>query len=681
MDRRKTIVSILPMFLLMLLPLSLALSAAARAELVEYQLDITERSLQLAFEPAAAMLVNDSYPGPVLRFTEGDNARIAVTNHTDRDTSVHWHGLLLPPEQDGVPYLSYLPIGPGETFVYEFPLKHAGTYWYHSHTDLQEQSGVHGGIVVEPVEKEADYQHEAVLVLQDWTNEEPRQVLANLKKDGDYYAMKKNSVVSIAGYLQRGALGTWLDNRWQRMGPMDVSDVGYDAFFINGRRSQRLLPDARPGDRVRLRIINAGASSYFLLHSAGLPFEVIGADGLAVEPVIVDEVLHAVAETYDIVVTVPEQGAAELRATSQDATGYASVFLGSGSDRYAQDMPAPDLYAAHGSHQAEGDHGAHSMHHGVHHAAGKTPRRLAYGDLRNVDVEAYAGGATPRELEMRLTGDMETYNWTINNIPLSRADKILVRRGETIRFRFVNETMMHHPLHLHGHFFRVLTAEDGPFKHTVDVGPLQTVTIEFLANEEKDWFFHCHNLYHAKTGMARVIRYDDYDGNPQFDAAKRASDDIMDNDFYFAGEVKLLDDFARLGGWVANNRHRLEFEFESRDYEDERGEGAWLYRLDRWAQVLAGAEKEEGEDTEGKLGLRYVLPMLVDMDLFVTSEGDVEAEFETELQLTTRVQLHGEYETTDRYHIGLEYRFDERFSAEAAWTSDVDYSLGIKLRF
>ncbi len=175
-------------------------ASVARGELVEYQLDIQYKELNYSGQPAQAMVVNDSYPGPVLRFKEGDTARITVTNHLDVDTSVHWHGLLLPPEQDGVPYMSSLPIGPGESFVYEFPLKHAGTYWYHSHTDLQEQSGVHGGIVVEPQQPRFDYQHEAVLVLQDWIDEDPHLVLRNLKADGDYYAMKKDSVVSIAGY-------------------------------------------------------------------------------------------------------------------------------------------------------------------------------------------------------------------------------------------------------------------------------------------------------------------------------------------------------------------------------------------------------------------------------------------------------------------------------------------------
>ncbi len=651
----------------------LFVSLGSRAELVEYQLRITESTLHINGVDAAAMLVNESYPGPVLRFREGDRARITVTNLTSEDSSVHWHGLLVPPEQDGVPYLSSLPIAPGATFVYEFPLRHAGTYWYHSHTDLQEQSGVHGAIVVEPRDEHIVYEHEAVLVLQDWTHEKPAQVLANLKKDGDYYALKKNSVISVLGYLQRDALSQWWRNRWVRMGGMDVSDVGYDAFLINGKTQQHLLTEAGPGDRVRLRVVNAGASTYFLLHSALSAFEVIAADGLDTEPVRVAEVLHAVAETYDILVTIPEEGAIELRASAQDGSGYASVFLGSGARRLATDMPAPDLYQSHAVHAGE-----HAHHHAMNHSA----RRLKYADLQNLDRQAYAGGADYREVELRLTGNMETYNWTFNDIPLSRADKILVQRGETVRFKFVNETMMHHPLHLHGHFFRVITGEGkGPFKHTVDVGPLQTVTIEFLANEEKDWFFHCHNLYHAKTGMARVIRYDDYRGDPALMAAKKRSTDIQDDDFYAAGELKLMNDFARIEAWSANNRHRFELHGDAYEYDETRLEANYLYRFGRWTQGLAGVEKESGEDAAARVGVRYLLPLLIEMDLFLTDEGDVEAEFETHVQLATRLQLHADYATEGHYHVGVEYRFDERISLEAAYTDVVDFSLGVKLRF
>ena len=582
----------------------------------------------------------------------------------------------MPPEQDGVPYMSSLPIGPGETFVYEFPLRHAGTYWYHSHTDLQEQRGVHGGIVVAPRVERVDYDREAVLVLQDWTHEKPRQVLANLKKDGHYYALRKGSVVSIAGFLERNALPVWWQNRWRRMEGMDVADVAYDAFLVNGKPELALFQDALPGERIRLRLINAGASSYFLLHSSALELEVVSADGLDVRPVVVDEILVGMAETYDVIVTVPDKGAAELRATAQDGSGFASLFVGDGERTFARDMTPPDLYASHGEHDA----GHPAMHAHQHHG----PRRLTYADLDSLDGARYRGEGEgeAREVVLRLTGNMETYNWSFDDVPLSRADKILVSKGETVRFTFINETMMHHPLHLHGHFFRVFTGADaGPFKHTVDVPPMATISIEFLANEEKDWFFHCHNLYHAKTGMARVIRYDDYAGSPAFERAKMRSPDIMDSDFYYAGEIELLSDFGSTNLRVSNTRHRYEMGIESRDWQEERFEANYLYRHDRWTQWLVGLEKESGEDGYLRAGVRYVLPLLIETELFVTSDGDIEAELETHLQLTTRGQLRAEYETTGRYHAALEYRFNEALSLVVAHTSDVDGSLGIRWRF
>jgi FtsP/CotA-like multicopper oxidase with cupredoxin domain len=669
-----------------LLWMLLFFAGIAGAATVEYRLDVAYGALNKSGTSVQAMLVNGVYPGPVLRFSEGDTARITVTNHLDVDSSIHWHGLLVPPAEDGVPYLSNFPIGPGDTYVYEFPLKHAGTYWYHSHTDFQEQSGVHGGIVVAPPLPETDPVREEVVVLQDWTDEDPHQVLRNLKKDGDYYALKKDSVISIAGYLQRGAMGTWWRNRWQRMGGMDVSDVGYDAFLVNGQRELHLFPDAAPGERVRLRLINAGASTYFLLHSAGLRMDVVAADGLEVDPVEVDEVLHAIAETYDLELQVPQSGALELRATAQDGSGFASMYIGSGEARAAKAMPAPDLYASHGDHGLEMDQGesAH-QHHAMHDRAGmghSMPRRLEYSDLRTLAAEVYTASAEARVVDLRLTGDMETYNWSFNDIPLSRADKILIQRGENVRFRFINETMMHHPLHLHGHFFRVLTGDrEGPIKHTVDVPPMATVEIEFVANEEKDWFFHCHNLYHAKTGMARVVRYSDYEGDPALMRAKSASPDIRDDDFYHAAELKLFNDLAMAEGWSANAIHRFEYSLESFDYEHERFDLAYLRRMNRWTHVLGGVEKESGEDEEFRLGLRYILPLLVDMDLYLTDEGDLEAALETELQLSTRVQAHWEWESAGEYHLGVEYRFNERFSVEAAYTDTVDASLGFKLRF
>lgn len=231
---------------------------------VHYELNIDHKTVNFTGQEVQAMAINNSIPGPVLEFTEGDTAFIKVINHTTDEASIHWHGLLLPQEQDGVPYLTYFPIEAGATFEYQFELKHAGTYWYHSHTRIDEQKGQYGAIVVHPKDEYQDkFEHDVVVQLSDWTDEDPIDVLKNLKKDGDWYAYKKNSVISIKGYLENSNLDAWLTNRWQRMEGMDVSDVGYDAFLVNGQTSLKLLPEAKAGDRVRVRLINSGASSYF----------------------------------------------------------------------------------------------------------------------------------------------------------------------------------------------------------------------------------------------------------------------------------------------------------------------------------------------------------------------------------------------------------------------------------
>jgi len=683
-------------------------SAKANAALVEYELvisqsEITIESLtsevgRIEEQKGIAMTVNGQFPAPVLHFTEGDQAKITVRNELDVDTSIHWHGLLVPADQDGVPYLSNFPIKPGETFVYQFPIKHAGTYWYHSHTDLQEQLGVHGGIVIEPKEARKKYDYEAVLVLQDWTHEDPKQVLANLKKDGDYYSLKKDSVISIAGYLKRRALKNWLEARWMRMGGMDISDVGYDAFLINGSKVQTLFPEAKAGEKVLLRVINAGTSSYFYLHSSPqLGMEVIEADGMPVQPFKQNKILHAMAETYDIVLTLPENKQYELRASAQDGAGYASVYFGSGELNAANKLPKPDLYASHMNHEAmksnqNGETGVDNMSEmGEHHAHMNHGMKMEgekewdYRLLKSTEPTTLPDTENVREIELRLSGDMESYNWSFNDVPLSRADKIKIKKGEVIRFRFINETMMHHPLHLHGHFFRVLTGngEYDPLKHTVNIKPLENKTIEFFANEEKDWFFHCHNLYHAKAGMARVVSYEQQIPDEKKEAlmeAAKQSKDIRDNNFYYKGNVKILDDYFGGSITVSNNRHSLGGMLESFGYEIDKGEWEYQYSYNRWLKPTVIGERLEGHD-DLLVGFFYTFPLLIDVGVFYTGHEETVLRAETEFQLTKRIQSHIEYSSEDERHYGLEYRFNEQLSAEVAYINYVRYVGGINYRF
>ena len=309
---------------------------------IEYELYVKDTLVNYTGKVRRAIALNGQIPAPTLYFTEGDTAIIRVHNQMKVETSIHWHGLLLPNEQDGVPYLTTAPIEAGTTHTFTFPLIQSGTYWYHSHTMLQEQSGVYGSIVIYPQEQKNT--KEMVIMLSDWTNENPHEVLRSLKRGSDWYAIRKNSVQSWGEALARGYFKDRAKTEWVRMPAMDISDVYYNRFFINGI-SQGTWTDAQPGDTVRLRIINGGSSSYFWLQYAGGKMTVVAADGVNVEPVEVDKILIAVAETYDVEVKIPEDGMAyEFRATAQDISGHASVFLGEGMKMNAPDLPRVNYF-------------------------------------------------------------------------------------------------------------------------------------------------------------------------------------------------------------------------------------------------------------------------------------------------------------------------------------------------
>lgn len=285
------------------------LGPTASAKTVRYELTITQETTNLSGRKDVnfALMVNKTIPAPTLEFTEGDEAEIKVTNGlSDQEASIHWHGLLLPNEMDGVPYVTTPPILPGQSYTFRFTIRQHGTYWYHSHTMVQEQKGVFGAFIIHPKKKTLSYDREVVAVLSDWSDEDADQIIKNLRKDGDYYLYKKGTIRSWWGAFQAGALGTFLHNEWTRMGGMDFSDVGYDAFLINGKPNSQLL-NARKGERIRLRLINASASTYFYVRMAGGPMNVVSADGLDIEPASADEILMGMAETYDVIFQVPEQ--------------------------------------------------------------------------------------------------------------------------------------------------------------------------------------------------------------------------------------------------------------------------------------------------------------------------------------------------------------------------------------
>ena len=411
-----------------ILPLLIAIPVMVEASLVEYEFDINYQTVNFTGENVRAMSVGGSIPAPTIEATVGDTLRVTFHNKMDVESSIHWHGILLPNDQDGTPYMTTSPIRAGESFTYEYPIIQHGTYWYHSHTQLQEQRGVYGSLVFHPkdVEKhKAD--HEYVAVLSDWTNENPKQVLHNLKKDGDYYALKKDSVQSWLKVLQYGpeAIKNRLNSSWTRMGPMDVSDVGYDAFLLNGKQ-ESTLEGLQGGETVRLRIINASASSYQYVEFSGGPMTIVAADGMDIKPKEVDRLKISVAETYDVLVRLPDDNMAyEFRASSEDGTGYSSLWLGEGHKMTAHTIEKPNPFLT--NHSMNGmdmgdmkmdniggvDHS--KMGHAMPASNGNIRMMSEYDGLRSLEKTTLPVDNPDREVELELTGNMERYVWSFNN--------------------------------------------------------------------------------------------------------------------------------------------------------------------------------------------------------------------------------------------------------------------------
>jgi len=679
--------------MLVLLSVVLSSPSVVWAKLVEYQFDVDYKTVNFTGKAVQAMTVGGTLPAPTIEATVGDTLRVTFHNKMDVETSVHWHGILLPNDQDGVPYLTAPPIAAGTSFTYEYPVIHHGTYWYHSHTGLQEQRGVYGALVFHPKEGEqVEADHEAVVVLSDWTDEDPNQVMHNLKKSDDYYALKKDSVQSWAKVIQQGskAIKHRLDGALMRMGPMDISDVGYDTFLANGQKTFA-LPNIKAGETVRLRLINAGASSYFNVAYAGGPMTIVAADGVDVVPFDVVRQRMAIAETYDVIVTVPDHGAYEFRATSQDGTGYSSVIMGEGVLMAAPTMLKPEpMMMDHAMHN-DMDHENHAgmkkmdhaaMGHSVEEAEAQATEMMEYELLRSPTPTHFNPANPKRTVQLALTGDMERYAWSFNNKVLSESSQIMIRRGETVQFVLENKTMMAHPIHLHGHFFRVLNGQgdSAPLKHTVNVPAMKTVTIEFLANEEKDWFFHCHNLYHMKSGMTRVVSYE---ATTQLDKAY-LSNVYSDRHWFYFADLSVQSHFT--GGEIRaeNTRNAFNVEYDWNYEGDYEVEATYERSFNRFFELYIGGqfEREDGDvDNIAVVGAHYLLPLLIEMDLRLDNEGQGRLGFSSELQLTNRTSFEWDINTDHEYRLQLEYEINKLVSIVGSRDDQYDWGVGVEVKF
>ncbi len=513
----------------------------------EIALAIGHTPFTLGDRTGHAITVNGRLPAPLIRLREGQTARIAVTNHLDEDSSIHWHGILLPFQMDGVPGISFPGIRPHQTFVYEFPVRQAGTYWYHGHSGLQEAMGLYGPLVIDPHHHDpVAYDREHVILLSDWSFMHPHRIMRKLKQQPDYFNYQQET---LARLLSRKGPDAAERARWgrMRMSPADISDVTGAAYtyLVNGQG-----PDDgwaglfTPGERVRLRIINASAMTIFNLRIPGLPLTVVNADGQDVRPVDTDEIQIGVAETYDVIVT-PEYQAYTLFAETIDRSGYARATLIPRNGMAAavpelRDRPTLTMRDM-GMAGMAGEGGMrHSMRDGsVAPGVALTPgvemiapmpadrtgdrglgledaphRVLTYADLETLHPAADRG-LPSRQIEIHLTGSMERYMWSFDGKTFAeQTEPIRLARDERVRFKLVNDTMMTHPIHLHGFFFELLNGkgERCPRKHTVNVLPGGFVRFDLTADAPGDWAFHCHLLMHMHGGMFNVVTVRPLDG-------------------------------------------------------------------------------------------------------------------------------------------------------------------------
>ncbi|WP_046758209.1 MULTISPECIES: multicopper oxidase domain-containing protein [Kordia] len=736
----------------------------------EYNLTIEENKMTLGGVSANAMTINGSIPGPTLEFNEGDLAIINVTNKMDVETSVHWHGLILPNFYDGVPYLTTPPIKAGTTFQYRIPINQSGTYWYHSHTMLQEQKGVYGSIVIHPKEKVLEYDKDLVVLLSDWTYEKPMNVLRNLKRGNEWYQVKKGTAVPLSRVIKEGALGAQFKFWRDRMEGADIADIYYPAFLTNGKKTAK-YPDFKSGEKVRLRFINASASTYYWMDfGTGNPM-MVSSDGVDVVPTLKERFLFGVAETYDVIVTIPE-GTLEVTATAQDGSGHTSLHIGKGTLFPAKTIDRPDkiemmkqmskmdmkmgapatignknkktpeyLKENYGMQMNMKDgkmkmsmsdkmsmnkdqmnnsmdmkmdnKNAHKYHNMSKMSKDTSSfnyenrkNYFNYNHLKAKEKTAYNADLPVNDILLNLTGNMQRYIWSMNGVPLSETDKIKIKSNEVTRITFNNLTMMHHPMHLHGHYFRVINenGERSPLKHTVNVPPMQKVVIEFYNEEYGDWFFHCHILYHMMGGMARIFSYDTPRDERMKDFPVQKLIDETDH-YYSWGLLRGGSNFNELFLMSSNIRNgfglRAEFDYD-KNLEAEINYDRYL---NDWLRLYVGVNTEteipnsfDEFNTVGLVGVKYFTPYRFNVDVSMDNQLRPRIRLDRELYLFPRIFLEGEYEyradfgwvndlggssfeSETQWLVGLSYILSRNFSIQANYNNRYGWGGGLLARF
>lgn len=758
-------------------------AVAGVPKVVHYDLYVRDTMVNLGNKTKRAIAVNGQIPMPTLTFTEGDTAEIYVHNELNEETSLHWHGLILPNRYDGVPNLTQMPIKPHTTHIYRFPIVQHGTHWYHSHTGLQEQIGMYGLMILNK-RKELDIPT-IPIILSEWSDINPNNIHRMLHNATDWFAIKKGTVQSYSEAIKQGYFKTKVSNEWKRMNAMDVSDVYYEKFLINGKNESQ-LSQFKAGDKVRLRIANAGASTYFWLTYAGGKITVIASDGNDVEPVEVDRLIIAVSETYDVIVTIPKNGSYEFLATSEDRTKSTSLFLGAGKKINAKPLPKLKYFEGmkmmNGMMKMNGDLDDMGMSMSLNQMdmntvmypeitgeitekassdknstskgemkhdmkdmkmddmKGHDMKNMKKSDMKGHDMKDmkmdesqynsnemsdivtlnYAMLKSPmktdlpknapvKKLRFELSGNMNRYVWSMNNKVVSESDKILIKKGEIVRMVLYNGSMMRHPMHLHGHDFRVLNGQGdyAPMKNIIDIMPMETDTIEFAATESGDWFFHCHILYHMMAGMGRVFSYENSPPNPEIPNPKLAQKMLFADDRMFHimaengvetngndGELMVSNTRWSIGSeWRLgyNNIHGYEVETHIGRYL---GKMQWLmpfigfdwrFRklgIDNQEKNLFGQSNTKDQRAVFSVGVNYILPMLVTAQAEVFTDGNVRLQLERkDIPISKRLRFNFMVNTDKEYMVGGRYILTRNVSLSSHYDSDMGFGAGLTFNY
>ena len=752
--------NILSKKILPIVVLLLATQTLFSQNIVRYDLYVRDTIVNYSGKEKRAIAVNGQIPMPTLTFTEGDIAEVYVHNELNEDTSLHWHGLFLPNKEDGVPNLTQMPIKPGTTHKYTFPIIQNGTHWYHSHSGLQEQIGMYGMFIMNKKQNDKTFRKgiddlpTVPVILSEWTDLKPENIHRMLHNATDWFAIKKGTTQSYAEAIRQGHFKTKIANEWKRMNAMDVSDVHYDKFLINGKNENQ-LSQFKGGDKVRLRIANGGASSYFWLTYAGGKITVVASDGNDVEPVEVDRLLIAVSETYDVIVTIPADNTSyEFLATPEDRTKSTSLYIGNGIKQLIAPLPKlkyfegmkmmngmmkmngdlddmgmsmslnqmdmnvvmyPEITGATNAKNKENESSMemkndHSNHNQNQYNANKLSSitTLNYAMLKATDKTTLPKDAPVKELRFELTGNMNRYVWSLDNKVVSETDKILIKKGENIRITLYNGSMMRHPMHLHGHDFRIINGQEefAPLKNVMDLMPMETNIIEFNANVEGDWFFHCHILYHMMAGMGRVFTYENQAPNPLIPNPKLAQRKLFADDRAF--HIMAENDFATNGNdgmaMIQNTRWSLGAEWrlgynDMHGYEAEFHLGRYIGKM-QWLMPFIGFDwryrKMNGEiesnifgqeNTKDKravlsAGVNYTLPMLVIAQAEVFQDGNVRFQLMREdIPISKRLRMGFMVNTDTEFMLDARYILKRNLSVRTHYDSDIGFGLGLNLNY